>query len=415
MDRTPRAWAFRYGSAVGLTVLAAASQVALDPVFDATPFAPFLLAVMISAWVGGIGPALLSTVLGLGASAYVLSRPPLVSLGLQPPGLLAQIVSYLLVALFITWLHTRLQLARARAEAAQSRFRDIVEGLDAIVWEADAETGAFTFVSRRAEAILGYPPERWLEDAGFWEGRLVPEDRTWAVPLRREVAADGTAPGLEYRVVAADGQIVWVREIRYARETGRPADSSCGLFIDITETKQLEADLRRLTGVDELTGLANRRQLNEALAREWRRAGREHRPLAAIMIDVDGFKGYNDRHGHQAGDECLRRVAAVVRGSIHRPGDLAARFGGDELAVLLPGTDLAGALAWAEKARREIAAIDLPAAPGRRVTASFGVAAEVPRPDAPAGALIAAADRALYEAKQAGRDCVRATVAVAAR
>ncbi|QGZ39507.1 diguanylate cyclase (GGDEF)-like protein [Pseudoduganella flava] len=172
----------------------------------------------------------------------------------------------------------------------------------------------------------------------------------------------------------------------------------------------LNAALEKLALQDGLTGLANRRQFDVSLGNEFSRATRHGAPLALAMIDVDHFKAYNDRYGHGAGDICLRAAAqAIRRQTPGRAGDLAARYGGEEMAVLLPNTDVAGAHAVAERMREAIAALALPHAgsPHGIVTISAGVAAMVPRRGVDAAsALLELADRALYAAKAAGRNRV---------
>ncbi len=168
------------------------------------------------------------------------------------------------------------------------------------------------------------------------------------------------------------------------------------------------ASLRLLAMSDGLTGLANRRHFDERLAAEFRRAIRERTPIALVILDIDYFKLFNDRQGHVAGDACLQAVAQALLALQRRPADIAARFGGEEFTVLLPDTDLAGALLVAENIRAAIAALQRAhdASPFHVVTASVGVHACVPvRGQAP-GTLLEAADRALYRAKAAGRNRV---------
>jgi diguanylate cyclase (GGDEF)-like protein len=143
---------------------------------------------------------------------------------------------------------------------------------------------------------------------------------------------------------------------------------------------------------------------------EWERARRDHRPLAVLFIDVDYFKPYNDHHGHRAGDDCLAAVGNVLRQSLQRPADLAARYGGDEFVVLLPDTFTDGALDVARRVLAAIVELDLPhrASPFGRVTSSIGVAQLVPKPNHTFQELLDRADRALYAAKQAGRNRVMA-------
>ncbi|MBJ7313219.1 diguanylate cyclase [Rugamonas sp. CCM 8940] len=173
--------------------------------------------------------------------------------------------------------------------------------------------------------------------------------------------------------------------------------------------ENLNRTLATLAMQDGLTGLANRRHFDTALQDEFSRAIRNASALALIMIDVDCFKQYNDNYGHAAGDACLREIGKVVAKSSHRPGDVTARYGGEELVVLLPGSDLRGAIAVAENIRLAIHRLELPHAgsPGGMVTVSVGVAAFVPvgRERRPLE-LIEAADKALYQAKAGGKNRV---------
>jgi diguanylate cyclase (GGDEF)-like protein len=172
----------------------------------------------------------------------------------------------------------------------------------------------------------------------------------------------------------------------------------------------LNETLEKLALQDGLTGLANRRQFDVTLGNEFNRATRSGTPLAFIMIDVDCFKQYNDLYGHAAGDDCLRAVSKTIRMvTPKRPGDLAARYGGEEIGILLPNTDLAGAMAVAERVRRAVADMLFPHAASSHgmVTISAGVAAMTPRrgDDTPA-VLVEMADKALYAAKSQGRNRV---------
>jgi diguanylate cyclase (GGDEF)-like protein len=172
----------------------------------------------------------------------------------------------------------------------------------------------------------------------------------------------------------------------------------------------LNGSLKTLALHDGLTGLANRRHFETALETEFSRAMRNGTSLALVMLDVDYFKQYNDLYGHPAGDECLKKISQAVRTVQHRAGDLTARYGGEELAVLLPRTDLAGAMAVAEKIRCAISALEIAHAASSAgiVTISAGVGAYIPLRDGKTAlALVRAADQALYAAKTNGRDQVR--------
>lgn len=167
-------------------------------------------------------------------------------------------------------------------------------------------------------------------------------------------------------------------------------------------------ELRRLTSLDGLTGITNRRHFDDTLNREWRRSMRQGAEFSVIMCDVDQFKEYNDRLGHLEGDDCLRKVATTLAAAMDRGGDLVARYGGEEFVAILPETSLAGASIVAERMRNTVAALAIahPGSPFGHVTISLGVAAGVAMPETDPRQLIKAADRALYEAKHAGRNCV---------
>ena len=173
--------------------------------------------------------------------------------------------------------------------------------------------------------------------------------------------------------------------------------------------------LERLTRIDGLTGVANRRHFDEVLAAEWRRALRSGEPLALVLADVDCFKPYNDAYGHQRGDDTLRRVAEALAAGLHRAPDRAARYGGEEFALLLPGLAEGEAAGLAEQLRRRVADLAIPherSTVAAHVTVSAGVASAVPRRRQAPGRLVGAADGALYRAKQAGRDRVVTASAV---
>jgi diguanylate cyclase (GGDEF)-like protein len=175
-----------------------------------------------------------------------------------------------------------------------------------------------------------------------------------------------------------------------------------------------QAELRRLTTVDPLTGIANRRAFDTALDAEWRRAMRNRAGLSLLLLDVDCFKSFNDVYGHPAGDDCLRKIAGVLVGTARRGGELIARCGGEEFAVLLPGVGATEATALAQRVCQSVRDLNVAHAASTvtaYVTVSIGVAAILParasdsRQTSPVS-LVERADRALYAAKAAGRDRV---------
>jgi diguanylate cyclase (GGDEF)-like protein len=189
---------------------------------------------------------------------------------------------------------------------------------------------------------------------------------------------------------------------------------------DIKEAQQLfnlqkhnleaaNVNLRSLIALDALTGIANRRSLDETLQSEWLRALRNGNPISFMMMDIDHFKQYNDTYGHQAGDECLKKVGGVFKGFARRPGDLSARYGGEEFAVLLADTELIDASIVATQVLHAIQTLNIPhknSSASNIVTISVGLAVMIPQPNLDPSQLIASADRALYCAKHGGRNRV---------
>ncbi|MBA1158567.1 sensor domain-containing diguanylate cyclase [Microvirga mediterraneensis] len=177
---------------------------------------------------------------------------------------------------------------------------------------------------------------------------------------------------------------------------------------ELMRRTKAETKLRRIARTDDLTGLPNRRAFRETFEREWRHAIRSGSALSLLYIDADYFKNFNDHYGHGRGDEALRAVAGTLENNIRRPRDVAARYGGEEFAIVLPETDLAGARLIAENIRQNIIALDIAheGSPYRVVTVSIGIASVHPSRGSVRATLLEAADRALYGAKAAGRNCI---------
>jgi diguanylate cyclase (GGDEF)-like protein len=190
---------------------------------------------------------------------------------------------------------------------------------------------------------------------------------------------------------------------------------------DITDRKDLEEKLSALALTDGLTGLSNRRAFDDALVYEWKRTLREGSQVSLSLLDIDHFKELNDFYGHQAGDDCLRAVASSVRAAVQGT-DFVARYGGEEIAVILPSTDAAGAVELAEKVRAgiELLRFPYPGGPERGIwlTASIGVATALSRQGGTMRmpeSLLLAADNALCQAKRGSRNCVETALLVAAK
>jgi len=189
-------------------------------------------------------------------------------------------------------------------------------------------------------------------------------------------------------------------EERVAERTGQLAVANQALT-------ELNHRLEALSNTDGLLEIANRRHFDARLDEEWRRALRQQQPLSLLMIDVDHFKRYNDRYGHQAGDRCLQAVTKAARSALKRPGDLLARYGGEELVVILPNTEQRGATLVAQAIQAGLAGLNIPHADSPAadcVTVSIGVATMVPDKQSNCVQLLAAADHGLYSAKEGGRN-----------
>ena len=187
-----------------------------------------------------------------------------------------------------------------------------------------------------------------------------------------------------------------------------------GQFKNITSRKEAEKELatanmalERMARIDGLTQIANRRCFDEVLEKEWQRLCRDQKPLSLLLGDIDFFKKFNDKYGHQAGDECLRRVGRALAETVLRPADLVARYGGEEFVVLLPEIDAAGARHVGERiltAIENMAIVHQSSAVSHVVTMSLGAATLVPSPEQEGKILTKLADEALYRAKEAGRN-----------
>ena len=177
----------------------------------------------------------------------------------------------------------------------------------------------------------------------------------------------------------------------------------------IEQRKNIEEKLREVSIKDELTGLYNRRYFNEVLQNELKRAQRNSNPISLILIDIDYFKSFNDTYGHVEGDKCLQRLGQSLNDSVKRPGDLVARYGGEELAIVLPNTESDNAYHISETIRQDIQALNIPHTGSdidglNAITISAGVTTIIPQPDTTPADIIQKADDALYKAKNQGRN-----------
>jgi two-component system chemotaxis family response regulator WspR len=229
-----------------------------------------------------------------------------------------------------------------------------------------------------------------------------------------EVKREAFTAGANDYLVKLPDKIELLARIRYHSRAYRNRLQRDEAYRALSESQEqlMEAniELQRLNNVDLLTGASNRKHFDEYIATEWKRAAREQASLSVLMIDVDDFKSYNDTYGHLAGDEVLGKLAETMRKTLGRPADLAARFGGEQFAIVLPGTTLAGAKTVGEKLRQSIEDLQIPHSASnlsKVLTVSGGGASTIPRRgDDSWLALIETADAALHLAKKNGKNCI---------
>ncbi|KAA0072518.1 diguanylate cyclase [Tardiphaga sp. P9-11] len=308
---------------------------------------------------------------------------------------------------FIRQLQARQRMA-AELEAKEADFRLLAEESSDMVTRIGMDE-RIHYVSPSSSRVVGWAPEQLMGTpalAGVNTEDL-PRVKALVAALKRGDQQDAR---IVYRSRHRERSEIWIEStmrVTKGYETGE-INGVVAISRDMTEHKDLERKLASLATLDGLTGIANRRHFDEHLEREWARARRDGTPLSLLMIDVDQFKKYNDRYGHQAGDACLQSVAQALAAQVRRPADLAARYGGEEFVLLLPDTDRAGCELISSKIRDSLAAIGIDHElnlPSQKVTVSIGGAiAALQDAKASSSSLVEAADRALYAAKDEGRD-----------
>lgn len=333
---------------------------------------------------------------------------------------------YVLVADITHLRRTEQQLRQSEAEL-RARLHDSRE---AAAWQALAEQVAHVghwrvdlrdhqlVWSAEVFRIHGLDPASYTPTLETALSLYHPEDRPRISAIVERAVQTGQTFEFDARIVRFHGEVRHVRSrgIAMADEAGRPV-SLFGVFIDITDQVEAEHALRaaneRLEAMvhrDALTGLANRRHFDTILEHEWQAAARTGTPLSMAMIDVDCFKSFNDRYGHQAGDQCLRAVGSALSSILVDARGESARYGGEEFALLLPGVDEIASADLAERTRAMVRALAIPHAGnpegGGMVTVSLGVATARPAKGGSMADLVREADAYLYEAKRAGRDRV---------
>ncbi|MEJ8473909.1 sensor domain-containing diguanylate cyclase [Roseibium algae] len=288
-------------------------------------------------------------------------------------------------------------------------FKAMTEASVDLILQVDTERN-FAYVSPSVTHVLGWTEEEFRRE---FAGAVHDDDRARLTQHSIKLITGAQQTNrIRFRVCKKDGSELWIEGVS-KRLSSDPAVAS-GFVVsarNVTEQKLLEDKLETLARTDGLTGLANRRAFDEALTRKWALARREQTHLSLLIADIDHFKSVNDHYGHQVGDDCLRAIASVLKGIARRPSDLAARYGGEELAIILPRTGEAGAKALGDTIRQAIQDLAIPSHAnidhGKVITVSVGAATAVcingSRNTEPE-ALLQAADKALYLAKSGGRN-----------
>ncbi len=295
-------------------------------------------------------------------------------------------------------------------QALQEREHQLVNLMDSLPGMAyrrlNDEDWTMKFASSGCRKLTGFESGTLMDNRELSFASILHEDdRSSARRTISRAMALKRPFEMEYRIQRRDGNVIWVWEQGRAVTVGRERFLE-GIILDINRRKIMEQELERLATHDPLTGLYNRREMEQQLIDELGRAERYHHPLSLLLLDVDHFKVINDRHGHLAGDQVLRQLSQLLQSSV-RSVDYVARYGGEELVIVMPEVDEQEALVMAERLRRLVEAKQMPIAADMqaRITASLGVAT-YPVHGRETAHLFKKADEAMYRAKRQGRNRV---------
>jgi diguanylate cyclase (GGDEF)-like protein/PAS domain S-box-containing protein len=293
----------------------------------------------------------------------------------------------------------------------------LAENVEDVVTRFD-KTGHRLYISPSVEKLLGWTPSEVLQQPAY--SNIHPAHRDLVKSLIEELGPDRSTGTAEYLTRCRNGNYVWVEtQMNYVDDPDEPGPEIIGVIRDISKRKAAEEQLvavneqlKALSETDPLTEIANRRRFDRLLDAEFKRCQRSGSPLSVLFIDIDKFKSFNDTYGHSAGDHCIRHVAKAIASCLKRPADLVARYGGEEFAVLLPETACGNAESVAEAIRASVAELSIAhqGSPHGSITISVGVAGGKCDARTPPASMLAAADGALYLAKEQGRNrvCVAA-------
>ncbi|MDH0098678.1 diguanylate cyclase [Ectopseudomonas hydrolytica] len=309
----------------------------------------------------------------------------------------------------------RYKIEETRRQETEQRLHESRERLQLVLDLTDSShDGLFIFDTTNREllhmnqatyASLGYRPEQFAQLLRNDPEKLLPGFHRW-LEQARQAQRDNLSRIFQRELIRRDGSRQ-PAEINTQLVQLHGREFLIAVSRDNSERLQLEAQLQRLSQLDGLTGLYNRRYFDQQLPAELRRLRRSGAPLALLMLDIDHFKAYNDALGHLAGDDALRKVSSVLRESLQREGDAACRYGGEEFAIILANTGLDGGEHVAARIHEAIASLAIahPASPLGRLSLSIGLTVLDPVSDEQPGELVSRSDQALYSAKHRGRNC----------
>ena len=301
-----------------------------------------------------------------------------------------------------------------------SVYKTLLESTRAIPWKINWATLQFSYIGPQIEALLGWKPESWVsvED---WAARMHPDDRQWVVDYCVSQSKAGSDHEADYRALTEQGEYIWIRDVvNVVRDENGEVEALVGFMFDISERKAteekllaLQKELEEFSYKDGLTGVANRRMLDQVLMTEWHHAQRHQQPLSLILLDIDYFKEFNDCYGHLQGDDCLKKVAQSLAGTATRAKDFFARFGGEEFMLVLPETNALAASKIAERCRQHVFKLQIPHQQSKVsnvLTASLGVSTITPQHGDELQAFINNVDKLLYQAKLEGRNKIQTSL-----
>lgn len=293
----------------------------------------------------------------------------------------------------------------ARLTEREQLFSALLVSVNAVLWAFDWDNRQVLYVSPAYERIFGRPAGLLLADFNQWRDSIYPDDLEYAERSLAQVLDRGAVEDREYRIIDAQGQVRWLSDKCFINRNTEPGQRLIvvGIAEDITEKKQLEAELQRLATTDVLTQSSNRRHFFECAHREFEQARRQGLPLVFLLLDIDDFKVINDTYGHPEGDIVLQRIAESGRAALRR-GDLFGRIGGEEFAAVFPGCSADMAHQVAERLQREIQRQTF-SCQGQtfNITISQGLSSRR-REDESLDSLFARADAAMYQAKRQGKN-----------